>query len=712
MQKTSNPLRFTPRGFAPTAEQNAIQLSQHPVTLIEANAGAAKTTTLALRIGEALARRLVPEQILALVFTPEAKEVMRSRLVEIGIPPFTVAKIRVSTFDEFASDVLLTIEGQKTLQLHSVKDLKPQALQAIEQVSLSYFDYTDALDIRTHNVAISQFLECQLHLKATMALDGDPENAGLIEAAERLGVPFTDYLWALEYERIRLGTFDEAQFRGPFDASYDLARQLGAYPDTRNALPSFSLVVGDELHDLNEASFRILTALLDMDKTYFVGAGDKDQVIHSSLGASEEFLSHRFSDRYPGCAQYPLTMTYRHGPELAYAIAAFKDKPVESGSPESTEITQLHYSDANDCAARVVEAIKKWTSTKNSLEGCAILLRDRHQSVPIENALMQAGVPYRTHGMQASLQREEILFLRGMVAISLKNLVSVQSLDVRKAIIESLAIFGELAFSASDMEFAKTAVARDPDMLASFFSGQIQRSESAHASARISAAVSFIQDADPDTPAHLILRKICDKMDIEALAKRIYVHSHDAAVIAKSVNGFIDGAAKSGMNLREFSEWIGTADAFIAGRRSKKMVLLECVADSKGKEYDHVIMPFLELGEFPVATGAAAEEENLFYVGATRAKLQLSLITPKDEDLRSPFIGRMALASSRSRANSALRKNRARDSNAALRTDLSVAYADKDVVKAMGAKWDTTRKVWYVPAGEDAQPFKPWFRKG
>ncbi len=70
----ANPPRFTPQGLIPTPEQTAIQLAQHKVVLVDANAGAAKTTTLAIRIGEALARKLAPEQILALTFTPEARD--------------------------------------------------------------------------------------------------------------------------------------------------------------------------------------------------------------------------------------------------------------------------------------------------------------------------------------------------------------------------------------------------------------------------------------------------------------------------------------------------------------------------------------------------------------------------------------------------------------------------------------------------------------
>jgi len=30
------------------------------------------------------------------------------------------------------------------------------------------------------------------------------------------------------------------------------------------------------------------------------------------------------------------------------------------------------------------------------------------------------------------------------------------------------------------------------------------------------------------------------------------------------------------------------------------------------------------------------------------------------------------------------------------------------VVKALGAQWDKTRKVWYVPSGMDLEAFREW----
>jgi hypothetical protein len=39
---------------------------------------------------------------------------------------------------------------------------------------------------------------------------------------------------------------------------------------------------------------------------------------------------------------------------------------------------------------------------------------------------------------------------------------------------------------------------------------------------------------------------------------------------------------------------------------------------------------------------------------------------------------------------------------------LKVPYAEKDRAKALGARWNNERKVWYVPEGHPSAPFEEW----
>ena len=70
------PAQFVVRGIVPTAEQSAIQIAPENTIIIEANAGAAKTTTLALRMAESWTRGVQPRDCLALTYTDEAREAL------------------------------------------------------------------------------------------------------------------------------------------------------------------------------------------------------------------------------------------------------------------------------------------------------------------------------------------------------------------------------------------------------------------------------------------------------------------------------------------------------------------------------------------------------------------------------------------------------------------------------------------------------------
>lgn len=43
-----------------------------------------------------------------------------------------------------------------------------------------------------------------------------------------------------------------------------------------------------------------------------------------------------------------------------------------------------------------------------------------------------------------------------------------------------------------------------------------------------------------------------------------------------------------------------------------------------------------------------------------------------------------------------------------MRINLITPFAEKDAVKALGARWDSARKIWYVVDPEDLTPFMRW----
>lgn len=737
MTPTSAIARFIPQNIKPTPEQSAIQLSQRRFSLVHANAGAAKTTTLALRIAEAFARGLAPDKILGLVFTDEAREVLRQRLLEIGVRPQLVRQLRICSVNDFAVAELAKIDQAEIPTYTRADELRPYVLEAIERVSVKYGHRYPYLDIRTHQVAISQFLDCQQRLKASMSLFADDSGLEAEDIAINAKATLTHYLTTLEYEALRNDSFEGVVFRGPYDATYDLAQWLNEEPSRHEALPEYRLVVVDELHDLNEASFTVLCALLDKGEVYFVGAGDKDQVIHSELGANERFLLERFKERYEPARSFPLTQTYRHGPHLAFAVEHFKNKLVSSALAEHTQIEPIYYdhTDLDAGAKACIQAIKKWTDSGHTLNGCTVLLRDVHQSVAIESALLARRVPYVVQGFAPYLTRTEITFVRGLMAVALSDLASVPSLALRRDIVGALAFFAELQFSEDDLSSAQEDIAAHPEMLSFFFKGQILRTAPPLPAQRMSQAVTYLQTDADTVKAHVALQEINAILDLSALAQRLFVHEQQALVIERSIAEFIRVAEQQNLSLREFYAWLIQLDNLVTPANSHgQAVRVECIATAKGKEYPHVILPYLHKDEFPLNTFALAEEENLFYVAVTRTQQRLSLLVPKDEVSRSPFVARLGLEQTADRARQTVLANQARmeaqpyvqalsdtgptrfslqesASTSQSRVDLAVPFAEKDQAKALGARWDPDVKRWYVPAGVDADAFERWFIK-
>src|SRR5258707_249655 len=116
---------FQPKGLNPTAEQRAIQLERHRHVVVEANAGAAKTTTLALRLAQALTRGAQLEHIQALTYTEAAATSLRLALGRIGLPASVRKQLRIQTFDQFCAERLATIEAAGVTQYSTPEQLKP-----------------------------------------------------------------------------------------------------------------------------------------------------------------------------------------------------------------------------------------------------------------------------------------------------------------------------------------------------------------------------------------------------------------------------------------------------------------------------------------------------------------------------------------------------------------------------------------------------------
>jgi DNA helicase-2/ATP-dependent DNA helicase PcrA len=657
--------KFQPSNISPSEEQLAIQTATDRIILIDANAGAAKTTSLSLRIAESLKRGLKPEDFIVLTVTEAAKSTFHARLIALGVPRTQVARLQVTTFEALALATLDKLEYASVSYLTDKEDLRPTALAALEEVCERYGDRYD-IDASTTNLALDTFFKMQLRLKATLAIrqfqisleEHTPDD---IEAL--LGVPFTTYVWHLHYEKLRGAQNGEPLFRGLQDGAYDLVSALEDDISTHERLPACKVVVCDELHDLSEVTFRLLVALINRNNAFFFGAGDKDQVIFSWSGAQHDILATRFQQAFKTTRVYPLTRCYRHGPSLAISVGAFKNKKNDSGVNWDTGIDVLYYdkADASGCARKTLQAIKTWTAARGEQESIAILLRHPGQSVNLEAALINAGLQYQTEGLPSFLQRLEILMFRGMLAASLRNMETIQYKKSREAIFDALALFAEIPIDGdlrTHWHSLREEAISQPNAMEWFLTGTVLRLAT-HARGPVEACMNYLRGLKPDTPAGEVLECIASTMQLDQVIRRLYVDREDAASVRHSINEFIALAHASGMDIFAFSHWLGSTELQLSQRRTSARITIACADDIKGKEYDFVLIPYLEHHVFPRSTYDELErrdESNRFYVAITRARRNLVLLTPATESERSQYIYDMSIEQARQEGRSVLRQ--------------------------------------------------------
>ncbi|NMM78403.1 UvrD-helicase domain-containing protein, partial [Acidovorax sp. SRB_24] len=139
---------FQTRAFVPTPEQRAVQTAAARTLVIEANAGAAKTTTLALRMAESWQRGTAPDAFLALMHTDTACQALRDALHKIGVPAPVRQRMRIATFEQFCTALLADASARPVPVLATPEQLRPHVWQAVQHVEQAEDErWRDALQL-------------------------------------------------------------------------------------------------------------------------------------------------------------------------------------------------------------------------------------------------------------------------------------------------------------------------------------------------------------------------------------------------------------------------------------------------------------------------------------------------------------------------------------------------------------------------------------
>lgn len=626
---------FQPANITPSDEQIAIQTLRTRLLLVEANAGAAKTTTLALRIAQALQRGAPPDTMLAITTTEPAVVALKDRLRHVGVAKTVIQRIRIQTFEAFSLDVLASAEGSRTQVLLRHEQIEPYVVRAIERAQ-SFPDerYPDELmaDVMPADL-VEGLLRTFEVLKGRMVVEHlDADERMTPELAHGLGFGYlTMRVWSC-YEFLRRGGHpDRPEFRFSGDGTYDLARMLltgevGAGDSLLDL--SLSLICVDEMHDVNRSAFTVLKAVLAANpRAAFVGVGDRDQVIHSQSGADAAFMREHFRAEIGEPHVLPLTCSRRFSPQLAHHVGALSSKAYAADEQVHTQLV-LEHCPTPRAEAALIANLAQEHHRQTTLASMRVLLRHAAQSVQIEHQLLKRGVPYGAVGFLPYLERPETLLVRGLYAQASGDYSGFEEPVQRERL-----LFAWMTFSGArvdsievrhldEVQALRAAVveaAASFDSTRTFIEGHALRSAHPVARRQLEAALAVMRSNDIDVFEASFLRAL----DPQKLAARVFVREDEAAQVAANIAQLHRIAIAEGSDLVSAFRVLTGLDQARRTLQGNDRVVLSSIEASKGLEFDHVVIPQLSKGEFG---DGSTESRNLLYVALTRARRKLTLL--------------------------------------------------------------------------------------
>ncbi|WP_295881243.1 DNA helicase II [uncultured Thiohalocapsa sp.] len=404
----------------------------------------------------------------------------------------------------------------------------------------------------------------------------------------------------------------------------------------------FRHILVDEFQDTNAIQYAWLRLLAgDRDNLFLVG--DDDQSIYGWRGAKVEHIQ-RFKADYPNTEVVRLEQNYRStGNILGAANALIANNPTRLGKNLWTEdgagepIRRYAAFNEVDEARFVVERIRRYCVDEGMARSeCAILYRTTAQSRLFEEALLQAGLPYRVYGGQRFFERAEIkdalAYLRLLVNIQddaaferVVNLpprgIGPRTLDLLRE--QARAQGGSLWAAAQEVVRANALPPRALGAVRRFLDlmeGLRARADADRAPADLPTLIQETVEA-AGLPEHY--KKERDGRGVDRI--------ENLEQLAEATRRFAAEAADDeGDLLGSFLAHAALEAGDAQADDVQDAVQLMTLHSAKGLEFPVVFVTGVEEGLFPHAMSAddparLEEERRLCYVGMTRAMQRLYL---------------------------------------------------------------------------------------
>ncbi|NLS14786.1 DNA helicase II [Vibrio sp. SM6] len=175
----------------------------------------------------------------------------------------------------------------------------------------------------------------------------------------------------------------------------------------------FKHILVDEFQDTNNIQYAWLRMMAGKESHVMI-VGDDDQSIYGWRGAKVENIE-KFTQEFASVNTIRLEQNYRSTKTILNAANTLiannterLGKELWTDGAEGEPISVYAAYNELDEARFAVNRIKEWQDKGGVLNDAAILYRNNAQSRVLEEALIQAGLPYRIYGGMRFFERQEI----------------------------------------------------------------------------------------------------------------------------------------------------------------------------------------------------------------------------------------------------------------------------------------------------------------
>lgn len=605
-------------------QQLAVDTTEGPL-LILAGAGSGKTTVLVNRVEHIISSRLAtPWQVLAITFTNKAAGELRERLVSaIGDE---ANDIWAYTFHSCCSRILRRF-GERIgytnhFTIYDTDDSRRVMKQCQKQLGIE-----DKLI--NHKSILAEISRAKDSLispdEYKQTSQNDFRKSKIAECYE---------MYQKELKKSDAMDFD--------DIIFNTVKLLEENEDVRDLYQTqFKYVMVDEYQDTNHAQYVLTSLLADKYKNICV-VGDDDQSIYRFRGATiENILS--FENHYKGAKVIRLEENYRSTQNIldgANAVISHnknrKGKTLFTRSGSGDKIVYKTVMSESEESQYIIDEIIKNVDNGMKYSDHAILYRMNAQSRNLEVMLTKSGISHRIIGGHRFFDRKEIKDIVSYLAVinnpsdnvRLQRIINVPKRAIGDTmfanVLEIAAGLGMSAFEVCERadEFQKTS--RSASKLMGF----------------TKMIRDFQECIEDGMGLNDLLQEVLEKTKyLDFLHEDIETYDDRVNNIKELSSMFIKYEEESeDANLSEFLEDVALISDIDSYNEDEDAVVLMTLHSAKGLEFPVVFILGMEEGIFPGNQSMFSEEDleeerRLAYVGITRAKKKLYLISSQQRML-------------------------------------------------------------------------------